>query len=146
MNQKYAITIEDDSDPDDIQAVRDGLTTYNLQFLPDAQYKPLQIFVRTTVGNVVGGLIGTTSWGWLYVYLFWVDESLRRSGYGSEMLAMAEQEALRRGCHHSHLDTLDFQAPDFYENQGYTLWGELEDFPTGHKHYFYKKELSTSYD
>ena len=143
---QYAFTMEEAADPDDIQAVRDGLTTYNLQFLPDAEYKPLQVFVRGSDGNVVGGLIGTTSWGWLYVYLFWVDESLRGNDYGSKMLAIAEQEALRRGCHHAHLDTLDFQAPDFYENQGYILWGELEDFPVGHKRYFYKKELSALYD
>ena len=61
------------------------------------------------------------------------------------MLAMAEQEALRRGCHHAHLDTLDFQAPAFYEKLGYTLWGTLEDLPLGHQRYFYQKELSADH-
>lgn len=141
MSHKHTLTLEEVPSPDDIQIIRDGLTAYNLQFASDAQYKPLHLFLRAADGRVTGGLIGNTSWGWLYVYLFWVDEGVRRSGYGGEMLTMAEQEALRRGCHHAHLDTLDFQAPLFYEKHGYNLWGVLDDHPPGHKRYFYQKEL-----
>jgi len=141
MSEKQTLAYEESPSPDDIQIIRDGLTTYNLQYASDAQYKSLNIFLRAANGTVTGGLIGNTSWGWLYVYLFWVDENVRRNGYGGEMLAMAEQEALCRGCHHAHLDTLDFQSPLFYEKQGYTLWGVLDDHPSGHKRYFYQKEL-----
>ena len=34
---------------------------------------------------------------------------------------MAENEAIRRGCKHAHLDTMDWQALDFYLGMGYTL-------------------------
>jgi GNAT superfamily N-acetyltransferase len=145
MTENYTLTLDESANSDDVQTIRDGLTTYNLQFVPDAQYLPLNIFLRDTDGRVVGGLIGNTYWGWLYVSLFWLDESARRDGNGSRMLAMAEQEALRRGCHHAHLDTLDFQAPAFYEKLGYTLWGTLEDLPLGHQRYFYQKELSADH-
>ena len=141
MSDKQTLTYEEFPSLDDIQIIRDGLTSYNLKFASDAQYKSLNIFLRAADGTVTGGLIGNTSWGWLYVSLFWVNETVTRSGYGGEMLEMAEQEALRRGCHHVHLDTLDFQSPLFYEKQGYTLWGELDDHPSGHKRSFYQKEL-----
>lgn len=144
MTENYTFIFEESPNSDDIQAIRDGLTAYNLQFAPDAQYHPLNIFLRDVDGQVRGGLIGNTYWGWLYVSLFWVDQSARGNGHGSHMLAMAEEEALRRGCHHAHLDTLDFQAPAFYEKQGYTLWGTLDDLPPGHKRLFYRKELSAS--
>ena len=29
----------------------------------------------------------------------------------------AEKEAIRRGCHHVHVDTMSWQAPKFYEKQ-----------------------------
>ena len=146
MDTKFTLTFEESPTSDDLQIIRDGLTAYNLQFVPDAQYQPLNILLRAADGRVLGGLIGNTYWGWLYVSLFWLDESLRGDGNGAEILAMAEQEALRRGCRHAHLDTLDFQAPAFYEKQGYTQWGVLVDLPSGHKRYFYKKELSELYD
>lgn len=138
--------VEESPNPDDLQVIRDGLTAYNLQFATDAQYRSLNIFLRTVDGRVTGGLVGKTSWGWLYVSLLWVDEALRGTGYGSQMLEMAEEEALQRGCHHVYLDTHDFQAPGFYENQGYSLWGTLDNLPIGHKRYFYQKELASFRD
>jgi len=141
MTEKASLTLEETSDPADVRVVEDGLLAFNLQFVPDPQYKPLNIFLRNSEGRVLGGLIGNTYWGWLYVSIFWLEEALRRGGYGSKMLAMAEQEAIRRGCHHAHLDTLDFQSPAFYEKQGYSLWGTLDDLPSGHKRHFYQKEL-----
>ena len=141
MAEKYTFSFEESPDAKDHQIIRDGLTAYNLNFVPDAQYKALNIILRDADDCVVGGLVGNTYWGWLYVTLLWVDERVRGDGFGRQLLLKAEGEALRRGCRHAHLDTLDFQAPDFYEKQGYTLWGTLDDLPDGHKRYFYQKEL-----
>jgi hypothetical protein len=40
------------------------------------------------------------------------------------------------------LETLSFQARGFYERYGYSVFGELDDFPPGHRKYFLKKNLS----
>jgi hypothetical protein len=39
------------------------------------------------------------------------------------------------------LDTFSFQAPDFYKQHGYQVFGELQDFPSGHQRYYLKKQL-----
>lgn len=146
MADNYTFTFEESPVSDDVQAICDGLTAYNLQFVPDANYQPLNIFLRGSDGHVFGGVIGNTYWGWLHVSLFWLDESVRGNGNGRKMLRLAEQEALRRGCQHVHLDTLDFQAPAFYEKQGYKLWGTLDNLPLGHQRLFYQKELTVPDD
>ncbi len=146
MSDQFTFTFEASPDPDDVQIIRDGLTAYNLQFVSDAQYQPLNIIIRDANDRVIGGLVGNTYWGWLYISLFWVAEHVRQSGNGSKMLAMAEEEAFRRGCRHVHLDTLDFQAPGFYEKHDYVSWGILDDLPIGHKRIFYRKELRDSND
>jgi hypothetical protein len=56
-------------------------------------------------------------------------------------LSAAEDEARRRGAKHAYLDTFSFQAPDFYEQHGYQVFGTLDDFPAGHQRYFMTKEL-----
>jgi GNAT superfamily N-acetyltransferase len=135
-------SVEDASRPEDVATVNKGLDAYNLQFAPPENLRPLNVFLRTSEQVVVGGLIGVTYWGWLYVDRLWVDEGRRRRGYGRRLLAAAEAEALQRGCRHVHLDTLTFQALGFYERQGYAVWGVLEDLPPGHRRYYLKKDLA----
>jgi GNAT superfamily N-acetyltransferase len=100
------------------------------------------IFIRNPGGQILGGLLGDTYWGWLYVSILWIDERLRGQGYGEKLLAAAEQEAIRRGCSHAHLDTMSFQAQPFYEKHGYTVYGVLEDQPAGHKKIYLQKKLT----
>jgi GNAT superfamily N-acetyltransferase len=90
---------------------------------------------------VLAGLNGYTDWGWLFVKLLWVCEPLRGTGMGSRLLAAAELEARARGCRGVWLDTFGFQARGFYEKQGYSMFGELGDFPEGHARYFLSKRL-----
>lgn len=52
-----------------------------------------------------GGLWGITSYGWLYIQMLVVPEALRGQGVGARLVREAEQEALRRGCHHAWVDT-----------------------------------------
>ena len=90
---------------------------------------------------MIGGLLGGTYWGWLHVDILWLDDSLRRQGYGSKLLAKAEDEGRRRGCQNAHLDTMSFQALEFYEKNGYTVWGTLEGIPEGHDRIYLRKAL-----
>lgn len=137
----FSITLTDTPAQEVWQQVWDGLAAYNLQFAPPDGNQPLAIFVRDTDGNLVGGFLGNTYWGWLYINILWLDEPVRHRGLGQQLLTMAEAEAVRRGCRHAHLDTLGFQARGFYEKNGYMLFGVLDDLPPGHARYFMKKEL-----
>lgn len=141
MAEAYTITRTDAPDPADAQVLHQGLEAFNVTRTGPIGYRPLALFVRDAEGRVAGGLLGCTYWGWLYVEILWVDEPLRGQGYGGRLLDMAEQEALRRGCHHAHLDTMSWQALPFYLARGYTQWGELQDVPLGHKRHFLKKGL-----
>jgi GNAT superfamily N-acetyltransferase len=89
----------------------------------------------------VGGLRGDTHWGWLFVGKMAIRAEGRNQGYGTRLLALAEQEARARGCHHAYVDTLSFQALPFYQKQGYTVFGTLDCCPGEHKQYYLQKEL-----
>ena len=104
-------------------------------------HAPLNIVEYDEDGNLIAGILGGTYWGWLYVDILWVREDHRRSGIGSKLLAEAEKEARSRGCHHVHLDTMSWQAPEFYKKHGYTVVGILPDIPTGNQKYLLMKEL-----
>jgi GNAT superfamily N-acetyltransferase len=141
MNEEYTMVLTASPDPADVQAVREGLDAYDAEQGAPVDWTPLMIFMRDPHGKVAGGLTGGTYWGWLYVGRLWIEERLRGQSYGSQILAEAEQEALRRGCHHAYVDTQDFQALPFYEKHGYIVYGVLNDMPIGHTRYSLEKKL-----
>jgi GNAT superfamily N-acetyltransferase len=138
----YTMTVEEHPTQEDIETVRWGLSNYNRQHTGDDSFTPLNLFVRDAAGAVAGGLLGGTYWSWLYVDTLWLSEPLRRHGWGSQLLRRAEQIAVERGCIGVHLDTTSFQARGFYEKQGYSVWGILDDLPPGHQRIFLRKRLS----
>lgn len=103
--------------------------------------EPVRLALVDDEGRIVGGLLGTTHWGWLHVTVLAVDEALRGQGWGTRLLREAERIAVGRGCHHAWLDTFSFQARPFYERLGYRAFGELADYPTGQSRIFLAKPL-----
>ena len=125
----------------EIEFVRASLAQFNLEHVGEDGHTPLNLVEYDADGKVIGGLLGGTYWGWMYVDILWVDESHRRQGIGTKLLAQSEQEAIRRGCHHVHLDTMSWQAPEFYKKHGYTVIGILPDIPSGNQKYLLMKAL-----
>ncbi len=142
MAESYRISLEPAPDQADVDLIRSGLSAYNRSHASDDAFTPLTLMVRDRDGAIAGGLLGGTYWGWLVVEVLWVSEAARNQGLGSRLLERAERMAIERGCHAAHLDTMSFQAPTFYQQRGYTVFGVLDDLPRGHQRIFLKKDLS----
>jgi len=84
------MVVEETPDPADVQFVRAQLTAFNRARAADDQYQPLVVLVRDAGGQIVGGLVGGTYWGWLHTEVLWVEEGLRGQGLGQSLLAAAE--------------------------------------------------------
>jgi GNAT superfamily N-acetyltransferase len=141
MDANYTISLDVQPNEADVDKIRRRLWDYNKEMAGDDGYRPLAIFLRDASGAIVGGICGSTYWNWMAIDLLWISEELRGRGYGERLLAAAEEEAIRRGCDHAHLDTHSFQAPAFYRKHGYTVFGKLPDMPTGHTRYYLTKRL-----
>jgi GNAT superfamily N-acetyltransferase len=133
----------DDKDERLNRVVLDGIRDYNARlFAGHPPGRDLTIAIRATQdGEPLGGLIGRTSGGWLFTELLFVPESLRGGGLATKLLAMAEDEARRRGCYSAWIDTLNGKAQVLYERLGYRVFGELENYPMGSSRFFLRKSL-----
>ncbi|WP_165861415.1 GNAT family N-acetyltransferase [Paenibacillus paeoniae] len=90
----------------------------------------------------IGGITGSIVWNMLHVHLLAVDPSCRGNGLGAALLEEIESRARLRGCKVSELTTMSWQAPHFYQKQGYEIFGEIKDCPNeGHTKYYLKKSL-----
>lgn len=130
------------ADAEAMALVRQGLEDFNAQQIGASVYTDFEMFARDTDGQVVGGMFGHSGMGWLYIDYLWLREDQRNNGLGSLLLRMAEEEAQARCCKGVFLYTYSFQAPGFYQKQGYQIMGVLEDCPPGHQRYYLKKTLS----
>ncbi|WP_230529968.1 GNAT family N-acetyltransferase [Microvirga roseola] len=133
-------------EPDDElhRVVLEGIRTFNQTVLLSSQPagQDLAIAIRDPECQApVGGLLGRTAGGWRAIELVFVPETLRGSGLATRLIAMAEDEARRRGCHAAWLDTLNPKALGLYQRLGYEVFGELKDYPVGSSRFFLQKKL-----
>ena len=110
------VAAEEAPPPSETRVIEQGLIDHAIACgIEPRNHRTLAVMLRDGERRVVGGLAGTTVWGWLQVTMLWVDEAARGQGHGAALMRAAEAEAVRRGCHHARLDTFDFQAREFYE-------------------------------
>lgn len=112
-----------------------------------AENSTITLAARNSEDQIVGGLVASTSYGWLLVKILWVDNEHQRSGIGRSLMKQVESSALARGCHSAWLDTSSADARKFYFALGYEIFGELqnhdEQWPPGHHRWFMRKALSS---
>lgn len=124
---------------EELDALRIGLSGYNTAQAGTHLRERIASFIKDEQGKVLGGIVADIKWVWLHVDWLWIDEGIRKDGWGARLLATMEQYASDKGITNVHLETTSFQALPFYQKQGYTVFGELPDMPPGHITYFLKK-------
>jgi GNAT superfamily N-acetyltransferase len=138
-----AIFVTDSPDPEHVALISDGLDEFNILKAGVNDRRPLAVLARDPqTQRVIGGLTGRTSLGLLFVDLFYLPPALRGGGLGSEILRQAEDEGRRRGCVAAVLYTISFQAPGFYERNGWQKFGEVASSPQGTTRVFMTKSLT----
>jgi ribosomal protein S18 acetylase RimI-like enzyme len=118
-----------------------GLIRFNREQAGPLRYSRTILTVRDGKGRLLGGLITQSWWQETYIELLWLASRARGVGLGSSLIKEAERRAQRRGSRVIHLNTYSFQAPAFYESQGYKLIGTMSGSPKGASRHFYFKRL-----
>ena len=137
-----SISVTDTIDAAVSQAIGGRLNAFNDDVTGISDRNPLAVVVSDpATGKVLGGAIGRSSLGLLFLDLFFLPKELRGSGLGTKVLTAFEDEGRRRGCRSAVLYTISFQAPDFYARNGWRRFGEIACDPPGTSRIFMSKEL-----
>jgi hypothetical protein len=131
-----AFTIQDQVAAADVQFLDEQINAYNVARTGIDDARLLVAFVRDERGAIAAGVFGWTWGGCCEINYLWVAEALRG------LLVAAEQEAAARGCELLMLDTHSFQAPQFYQQRGYEIVGEVAGYPRGYSKFYLKKALA----
>lgn len=137
------LTLTDQPTDKDESVIQGGLADYNALKTGYRDWRPLAALLRDPdTGETLGGMIGRTSYGLLFIDLVYLPETLRGQDIGKKLLQMMEQEGMARGCKSAFLLTITYQAPGFYERQGWTEFGRIACDPPGTARVFMTKTLA----
>lgn len=140
MSEATLIPVE--PTPDEVQYLEDRIYEFNESATKIADGELLAFFVREG-DHIVAGICGNTWGGTCELRQFWVHESQRHRGLGTQLFEAAEREARRRGCEQIVLMTFSFQAPAFYERHGFKIVATIHDHPRGYRNVLMLKRLGT---
>ncbi len=136
-----AITLIEQEDKAAFDALVDGVRQYNHSKLGTESSKPLTLVVKDEQQCPIAGIGCRTIYQQLLIEVLWVDESLRGTGIGSELMIKAEEIAKQRGCIGAQVDTLGCQAPLFYQKHGFNIVGKIDGITADHDRYFLSKHF-----
>lgn len=137
----YEIAFVENPDPKDVQVLNEGIMNYAKQI---KGFDPMQFFgffIRDENNQVVGGCNCDMFYGSLYIGSLWVSESFRGQGYGTRLMRSAEKLAKEQNCNFIALNTMSWEALDFYRKLGYIVEFERHGFIGDSIFYFLRKNL-----
>lgn len=138
----YDICYEPNPSQDDIQVLYDGLKEH---MVAQRNLTPISFFgyfIKENNEKIVGGCNGCLLYGCLVVDTLWVAETLRGQGYGTKLMKMAEDIGKENKCRFMTVNTMDWEALDFYKKLGFKVEFERKGFDKGSVFYFLRKDLT----
>lgn len=123
--------------------VRNGLIAFNAKHFPEElreRYREVNLLLIDGEGRTCGGLIGEICWNWMEIHILYIEEHARKHGCGRMLMQEAERLARASQCDFMKLDTLSFQAYDFYRKLGFETFGQIDN-AGGYTHYYMRKSF-----
>lgn len=138
---KYEIDYESDPKQDDTNIIWRGISEHAKLMRGHEPGKPFAYYIRDEHRQIKGGCSGYIFYGCLYIDLLWIDQSLRRKQYGKRLMENTEKLAKEKKCNFILVNTMDFEALDFYKKLGYFVEFERHGFDMNSIMYFMRKNL-----
>jgi ribosomal protein S18 acetylase RimI-like enzyme len=97
-------------------------------------------------GEIVGIIIMEAFWGALAVKFLWVSEECRRHSIGKSLMERAFEKGRKLECPFVYLETMSFQAVDFYKSLGFEENFVRHGYAHGTSFHYLQKNLNAEGD
>lgn len=133
------INYEQNPSHDDTKILWEGISKHASHVRGLNPGKSFAFFLRDESRQIKGGCSGYIFYGCLYIDLLWVEEDLRGQRYGTKLVQEAEDLAKQHNCRFVTVNTMDFEALDFYKELGFYVEFERHGYEKDSIFYFLRK-------
>lgn len=137
----YKIAFVENPDPKDVQILNDGIMAYAKEKVGFDPIRFFAFFIRDEKEQIIGGCSCDMLYGCVYVDSLWVNENFRGKGYGKQLIQQAEKLAKENDCNFISVNTMNWEALDFYKKLGFQVEFERHGFVGDSVFYFLRKNL-----
>jgi ribosomal protein S18 acetylase RimI-like enzyme len=128
-------------DPSKIRKLIQGLEQHAKKAVGSIEALSFAFFIESESDEVWGGVLGVIYYGTMQIDTLWVDESMRCHGFGTQLMNAVEQLARKQGCTFIRLQTMEWEAPEFYKKLGYSVEFVRYGYPNGSHMFLMRKDL-----
>jgi ribosomal protein S18 acetylase RimI-like enzyme len=98
-------------------------------------------FLKDKKDTIQGSITGRLLHGYLSIDTLCISPLLRNRGHGTKLMKLAEDIGLKNACTFSTVNTMDWEAKDFYEELGYYVEFSRGGYTNNSTFYFLRKNL-----
>ncbi|MBY0280671.1 MAG: GNAT family N-acetyltransferase [Alphaproteobacteria bacterium] len=141
MNQQLKLSFETEDGALLIRTLSNGIKDYAFEKKGQGPIEPFAVSLRNENNDIKGGCNGVLYYGCLYIDQLWIDKNYRGKKFGTQLMQTAENLGRERGCLFSTVNTMDWEALDFYKKCGYFVEFERKGYHGNSTFYFLRKNL-----
>ena len=90
----------------------------------------------------VGAIVVQMFWGQLHIKYLFVEEKYRGQGIASQLMNHALEFGKKQGCQFAFVETMSFQALEFYRKFGFVIEFSREGYARNTVFHYLKKNLT----
>lgn len=91
---------------------------------------------------LVGAIVVQPFWGQLHIKYLFVEKDYREQGIARMLMNHALEFGRKRECHFAFVETMSFQAPEFYKKMGFTIEFSRAGYAENTSFHYLKKPLN----
>ncbi len=90
----------------------------------------------------VGAIVVQPFWEQLHIKYLFVEKNYRGKGIARLLMNHALEYGKKRGCQFTFVETMSFQAPEFYQKMGFTIEFSRPGYAENTTFHYLKKSLN----
>ncbi|MCP5492059.1 MAG: GNAT family N-acetyltransferase [Chlamydiales bacterium] len=141
MSQQPYKIIEETFDIDLKKRIYEGFSEHALASVGSDSNMEDITFIARDSGIFLGAVHGKTFWGALHIKYLYVTPEARRNGIGKALMHRAFKKGILMGCRFAFIETMSFQAVDFYKNLGFIEEYVRSGYDKGTSFHYMRKDF-----
>jgi GNAT superfamily N-acetyltransferase len=141
MHNKTSIDYFESPFPEDVNFLSDGISREAYKKKELASVEHFGFFVSTSKGERIGGINGFIYYGCLYIDQLYLHPMYRNQQLGTQLMNKSEELAISKGCSFVTVNTMDWEAEEFYTKLGYYREFERKGYDQSSLMIFLRKDF-----